>query len=360
MKLFSKYNLGSTELKNRIVMAPLTRSRAIDNVPNDMMVEYYKQRSGAGLIITEGTSPSPNGLGYPRIPGIFNQDQVDGWKKITNTVHENNSKIFIQLMHTGRVSHSENLPKGAEVVAPSAVATDGEMYTDSLGMQPYPTPREMTLEDIETAQTEYVQAAKNAIDAGFDGVEIHGANGYLVDQFINTASNKRSDKYGGSIENRCRFAIEIAKKMGEAIGFNKTAIRLSPYGAFNGMEQFDQLEETYKFLANELGKLGLVYIHIVDHSSMGAPEVTDSVKSKIQESFGNTIIASGGFDKERAEKVLNENKGDLIAFGRPFISNPDLVNNFENNLPLVDPDSDTFYTPGEKGYTDYALSDKTT
>ena len=360
MKLFSKYNLGSTELKNRIVMAPLTRSRAIDNVPNDMMVEYYKQRSGAGLIITEGTSPSPNGLGYPRIPGIFNQDQVDGWKKITNTVHENNSKIFIQLMHTGRVSHTENLPKGAEVVAPSAVATDGEMYTDSLGMQPYPTPREMTLEDIETAQTEYVQAAKNAIDAGFDGVEIHGANGYLVDQFINTASNKRSDKYGGSIENRCRFAIEIAKKMGEAIGFNKTAIRLSPYGAFNGMEQFDQLEETYKFLANELGKLGLVYIHIVDHSSMGAPEVTDSVKSKIQESFGNTIIASGGFDKERAEKVLNENKGDLIAFGRPFISNPDLVNNFENNLPLVDPDSDTFYTPGEKGYTDYALSDKTT
>ena len=360
MKLFSKYNLGSTELKNRIVMAPLTRSRAIDNVPNDMMVEYYKQRSGAGLIITEGTSPSPNGLGYPRIPGIFNQDQVDGWKKITNIVHENNSKIFIQLMHTGRVSHSENLPKGAEVVAPSAVATDGEMYTDSLGMQPYPTPREMTLEDIETAQTEYVQAAKNAIDAGFDGVEIHGANGYLVDQFINTASNKRSDKYGGSIENRCRFAIEIAKKMGEAIGFNKTAIRLSPYGAFNGMEQFDQLEETYKFLANELGKLGLVYIHIVDHSSMGAPEVTDSVKSKIQESFGNTIIASGGFDKERAEKVLNENKGDLIAFGRPFISNPNLVNNFENNLPLVDPDSDTFYTPGEKGYTDYALSDKTT
>ena len=359
MKLFSKYNLGSTELKNRIVMAPLTRSRAIDNVPNDMMVEYYKQRSGAGLIITEGTSPSPNGLGYPRIPGIFNQDQVDGWKKITNTVHENNSKIFIQLMHTGRVSHSENLPKGAEVVAPSAVATDGEMYTDSLGMQPYPTPREMTLEDIETAQTEYVQAAKNAIEAGFDGVEIHGANGYLVDQFINTASNKRSDKYGGSIENRSRFAIETAKKMGEAIGFDRTAIRLSPYGAFNGMEQFKDIEETYSYLSAELGKLGLTYIHIVDHSSFGAPEVTDSVKLKIQNAFGGTIIASGGFDKQRAEKTLNENKGDLIAFGRPFISNPDLVYKFENNLPLTDPDYDTFYTPGEKGYTDYPLVEKT-
>lgn len=359
MKLLTEYMLGKIKLKNRVVMAPLTRSRAINNIPNDLMVQYYKQRSGAGLIITEGTSPSPNGLGYPRIPGIFNQVQVEGWKKITNAVHENNSKIFIQLMHTGRVSHSENLPKGAEVVAPSAVATDGEMYTDTLGMQPYPTPREMTLEDIETAQNEYVQAAKNAIDAGFDGVEIHGANGYLVDQFINTASNKRSDKYGGSIENRCRFAIETAKKIGEAIGFDRTAIRLSPYGAFNGMEQFNDIEETYSYLSAELGKLGLTYIHIVDHSSMGAPEVTESVKSKIRNVFGGTIIASGGFDKERAETVLNENKGDLIAFGRLFISNPDLVNRLKNNFKLADPDYDTFYTPGEKGYTDYPMSDKT-
>jgi N-ethylmaleimide reductase len=356
MKLLREYLLGGIKLKNRVVMAPMTRSRAIDNIPNEIMVEYYKQRSGAGLIITEGTSPSPNGLGYPRIPGIFNQDQVEGWRKITNTVHENNSKIFVQLMHTGRVSHPENLPKDAEVLAPSAIATDGEMYTDSLGMQPYPTPREMTLEDIETAQNEYVQAAKNAIDAGFDGVEIHGANGYLVDQFINTASNKRSDKYGGSIENRSRFAIETAKKMGEVIGFDRTAIRLSPYGAFNGMEQFDHLEETYEFLANELGKLGIAYIHIVDHSSMGAPEVTDSVKSKIQKSYGKTIIASGGFSKERAETILNANKGDLIAFGRPFISNPDLVDRFKNNLPLAEPDYDTFYTPGEKGYTNYPFS----
>jgi N-ethylmaleimide reductase len=270
-------------------------------------------------------------------------------------VHENDGKIFIQLMHTGRVSHPENMPEGAEVIAPSAVATTGEMYTDSKGMQPYPTPREMSLEDIEKVQDEYVKAAKNAVESGFDGIEIHGANGYLVDQFINTASNKRSDNYGGSIENRNRFAIEVAQKIGKAIGFERTGIRLSPYGAFNGMEHFDQLEETYELLATELGKLGLAYIHIVDHSSMGAPEVTDSVKLKIQNAFGRTIIASGGLDKIKAEKILTDNKADLVAFGRPFIANPDLVYRLENDLKLNEPDVNTFYTPGEKGYIDYSI-----
>lgn len=356
MKLLSEYTLEDIKLKNRVVMAPMTRSRAIDNIPNELMAEYYNQRSGAGLIITEGTSPSPNGLGYARIPGIYNEAQVLGWKKITDSVHKNNGKIFIQLMHTGRVSHPENMPKDSQVLAPSAIALEGEMYTDQKGMQPYPTPKEMTYEDIEQAQAEHVKAAKNAIEAGFDGVELHGANGYLIDQFINPASNKRTDIYGGSIENRTRFAIETAKKVSEAIGADKTAIRLSPYGAVNGMEQFDDLEETYEFLAQKLGELGITYIHIVDHSSMGSPEVSETVKSKIQKSFGKTIIASGGFDKERGESVLNENKGDLIAFGRPFISNPDLVNKFEKNLELVDPNYDTFYTPGEKGYTDYPIA----
>ncbi len=356
MKLLTEYTLGDIKLKNRVVMAPMTRSRATDNIPNDIMVEYYKLRAGAGLIITEGVSPSPNGLGYPRIPGIYNKEQVDGWKKVTDSVHKNNGKIFIQLMHTGRVSHPENMPKDSEVIAPSAIALEGEMFTDQKGMQPYPIPREMTLKDIENAQAEYVQASKNAIESGFDGVELHGANGYLIDQFINTASNKRTDIYGGSIENRSRFAIETAKKVIEAIGSDKTGIRLSPFGAFNGMEQFEDIEETYTYIATELGKLGLAYIHIVDHSSMGAPEVSETVKSKIQNSFGGTIIASGGFDKERAESVLNDNKGDLVAFGRPYISNPDLVYRFENNLPLADPDYDTFYTPGEKGYLDYPLA----
>lgn len=358
-KLFSNYNLDSIELKNRIVMAPMTRSRAINNIPNELMVEYYKQRSDAGLIITEGTAPSPNGLGYPRIPGIYSQDQIEGWKLITEVVHQKGAKIFMQLMHTGRVSHHDNMEEGTEVIAPSAVALSGEMWTDQNGMQPYPMPKEMSAQDIENTQNEYVEAAKNAIAAGFDGVELHGANGYLIDQFINTASNKRTDLYGGSLENRSRFAIEVAKKVAQVIGPERTAIRISPYGAFNDMEVFEDVENTFEHIACELGKLKLAYIHIVDHSSMGAPEVTTSVKSKIQNAFKGPIIASGGFsDKEKAENVIMEGKGDLVAFGKTFLANPDLVYRLENNVPLNPPDFETFYTPGEKGYTDYAFAER--
>jgi N-ethylmaleimide reductase len=360
MKLFSKYNLGNLELRNRIVMAPMTRSRAINNIPNDLMVEYYQQRADSGLIITEGIAPSANGLGYARIPGLYSNDQIEGWKKVTDGVHKKGGKIIAQLMHTGRVSHKDNMEDGAEVIAPSAVALEGEMYTDANGMQAYPTPKEMTLIDIEQTQDEYVQAAKNAIKSGFDGIELHGANGYIIDQFINTATNKRNDTYGGSMENRSRFAIEVAQKVAKAIGRERTGIRLSPYGAFNGMEVFDKLEETYEYLAGELGKIKLLYIHIVDHSSMGAPEVKNSVKSKIKNAFGGTIIVSGGFDQEKAEKALQENKGDLTAFGRPFIANPDLVYRMENNITLNSPDFDTFYTPGEKGYTDYPTANSQT
>jgi len=358
MKLNSKYTLGSTELKNRIVMSPMTRSRAIDNIPNDLMMEYYSQRADGGLLITEGTAPSANGLGYPRIPGIYNKAQIEGWKKVTDAVHQKGAKIFLQLMHTGRCSHPGNMETGTEILAPSPVALDGQMYTDKSGLQNYPVPKEMTLEDIGQAQREFVQAAKNAITAGFDGVEIHGANGYLVDQFINTASNKRTDEYGGSIENRSRFAIETAQQVAKAIGSEKTGIRLSPCGAFNGMELFENMEDTFQFLAEELGKIKLAYIHVVDHSAMGAPEVTDSVKSKIRNAFGGTIIASGGLDKQKAEAILTEGKGDLVAFGRPYLANPDLVYRLVNDLKLNVPDYDTFYTPGPKGYTDYPVSEQ--
>lgn len=354
MSLFKKYNLGNIELNNRTVMAPMTRSRAINNIPNDIMVKYYDQRSGAGLIITEGVAPSPNGLGYARIPGVFNQEQVDGWKKITQAVHDKDGKIFIQLMHTGRVSHPDNMPEGAEVVAPSAIALSGEMWTDQNGMQAYPVPKEMSIQDINQAKEEYVQASVNAIEAGFDGVELHGANGYLIDQFINTASNKRTDDYGGSPENRSRFVVEVATEVATAIGYERTAIRLSPNGAFNDMESFADLEDTYTYIAQKLGKLNLAFIHIVDHSSMGAPEVPFAVKEKIKNEFAGAIVASGGFtSKESAELVLEEGIGELVAFGRPFIANPDLVYRLEHDLPLNQPDFDTFYTPGEKGYTDY-------
>ncbi len=346
-------------MKNRIVMSPMTRSRAIGNIPNDLMATYYGQRATAGLIISEGVAPSANGLGYARIPGVFSQEQVEGWKKTADAVHGKGGKIFMQLMHTGRASHAANLPDGAEVVAPSPIALTGQTWTDSQGMQPYPTPKEMTAEDIQTAIAEYVAAAQNAIAAGFDGVELHGANGYLIEQFLNTASNKRTDSYGGSIENRNRFAIEVATQVVAAIGADKTAIRLSPYGVFNDIEIYEGIDEAFVALAAELGKLKLAYIHIVDHSSQGAPEVPQTIKTKIQQAFGGTIIFSGGLDKAKAEEALQNGYGDLVAFGRPFLANPDLVERLQNDIELAQPDYTKLYTPGEDGYSDYPAAVKT-
>jgi len=354
--LFGKYLLAGIELKNRVVMAPMTRSRAIDNVPNDLIAEYYRQRAGAGLIITEGTSPSPNGLGYSRIPGLFNQEHVNGWKKVTSAVHARGGKIFIQLMHTGRVSHPLNLPAGAKILAPSAVGLAGTIWTDQKQLQPYPVPAEMSIEDIEYAKDEYVNAAKLAVEAGFDGVELHAANGYLMEQFINPTANKRTDEYGGSAENRLRFVLDIAKRTAEAIGKEKTGIRVSPYGAANDMLPYEGLEETYALLAKKLGDLGIAYIHIADHSAMGAPTVSDSVKKIIKDNFKSTVILTGGYDADKAEQDLENSKGDLIGFGRPYISNPNLVEKLETGRPLNNLDMETFYTPGEKGYTDYPVN----
>ncbi len=353
MKLFSTYSLGPLTLQNRLVMAPMTRSRAIDNLPNDLMATYYGQRSGAGLIVTEGVSPSPNGLGYARIPGAFSKAQTEAWKPVADAVHQGGAAIFMQLMHTGRVGHPLNLPEGAELVAPSPIAASGEMYTDEEGPQPHPTPREMTHADIQKAIGEYVQAARNAIAAGFDGIELHGANGYLIEQFLNTASNKRTDEYGGSIAGRCRFAVEVAQAVADAIGPKRVGIRVSPYGVFNDTEIYDTLDETYAYLAGELKKTGLAYMHIVDHSAMGAPEVPRRVKEIIYDRFGGTIILSGGYDGERAESDLQAGLGHLVAFGRPFLANPDLPERIRKGAELNEPDPSTFYTPGEKGYTDY-------
>ncbi len=356
MKLFSTFRLGRIELKNRIVMAPMTRSRAIGNIPNDLMVEYYRQRSNAGLIITEGTAPTANGLGYARIPGIYSAAQIEGWTRVTKAVHEMGSKIFVQLMHTGRVAHPLNMENGTRILAPSALAVEGEMYTDQQGNQPHPVPAEMTTEDIEREQHGYVQAARNAIAAGFDGVELHGANGYLIDQFLNPASNHRTDSYGGSAENRNRFALEVAQQVAEAIGGDRLGVRLSPYGVFNGMGLFPEIAEQYANLAKGLATSGIAYIHIVDHSSMGAPIVPDEVKDAIRQAFGGTIIVSGGLTAETAEQALQDGKGELAAFARPYISNPDLVYRLQHGVELQVPDFATFYTPGEKGYTDYPVA----
>ena len=352
-KLFTSYQLGGISLKNRVVMAPMTRCRAIGNIPNDLMVKYYSQRSGAGLIITEGVAPSPNGLGYARIPGLFNEVQQTGWQKVTNAVHENGGKIFMQLMHTGRVSHPDNMPDGTRVIAPSAIAAPDTMWTDQHGAQPHPVPEAMSATDIEDTIAEYVRASELAIEAGFDGVELHGANGYMIDQFLNTASNQRTDQWGGTPQNRIRFAREVAEKVIAKIGADRVGMRISPYGAFNGMQPDPQMDETFELLAKEMNSLGLLYLHIVDHSSMGAPEVKPEIKAKIRDAMRNTIILSGGYDAARANRDLNENKGDLVAFGRPFISNPTLVKKLQSGEELTPPDYDTFYTADEKGYTDY-------
>ena len=351
--LFTPTTLGKLQLKNRIVMAPMTRSRATGNVPNELMEKYYQLRAGAGLIITEGTSPSANGLGYARIPGMFSEEQVQGWRRVNDAVHEAGGRIFVQLMHTGRVSHPANMQAGTRILAPSAIAAPGEMWTDSNGMQPHPAPVEMNEADIALTIAEYANSAKLAIQAGFDGVELHGANGYMIDQFLNTATNQRTDKWGGSVENRIRFAVEVARATVAAIGADRVGMRISPYGAFNGTVSDAKMDVMYLRLVDELNNLGLVYIHVVDHSSMGAPEVSPELKARIRANFKGKYILSGGYDAARANADLDAQRGDLVAFGRPFIANPDLVQKLQNGTAPTAPDPGTFYTPGEKGYTDY-------
>jgi N-ethylmaleimide reductase len=352
--LFEPFRLRTVQLANRLVMSPLTRSRAVhDATANALMATYYAQRAGAGLIITEGTSPSPNGLGYARIPGLFDNQHVSGWKLVTDAVHAKGGRIVVQLMHTGRVGHQANLPAGAEVLGPSAQPCPGEMWTDVQGSQPHTAPRAMTSADIAAAVGEYVQAARLAMEAGFDGVELHAANGYLLEQFLNANINRRVDGYGGTPEGRNRLVLELAAAAAQAIGAERVGIRLSPYGVFNGAGGFPGVDEQYLALAKELSALGLMYAHVLDHSALGAPAVPDGLKAGLREAFEGPFILAGGFDKAQAEQALTNGRADLIAMGRPFLANPDLVERLRQGSPLNAVDPQTFYTPGEKGYTDY-------
>lgn len=354
--LFDKFSARSLQLANHIVMAPMTRSRATpQHTPDALMAKYYGQRATAGLILTEGTSPSPNGAGYPRIPGLYDAAQVEAWRATTAAVHAEGGKIFVQLMHCGRVAHIANLPAGAEILGPGTQTCPGEMYTDTLGMQPYSIPRAMNEVDIAHVVKEYVTSARFALDAGFDGVELHGANGYLIEQFLNPLVNLRTDGYGGGIEGRNRLALEIARATIEAIGADRVGMRLSPYGALNGTGEFPEVREQYLMLAKSLAAIGLLYIHLVDHSSMGAPPVPADFKLKLRAGFDGLFILSGGFDHASAEQALRDKHGDLIAFGRSLLANPDLVERMRTDATLNTPDMTTFYTPGAKGYTDYPL-----
>ena len=352
--LFSPAPLGRITLSNRIVMAPMTRNRSLGNIPGELVATYYGQRASAGLIVSEGTSPAPDGLGYPRIPGIFSAEQIAGWQAVTAAVHAQGGHIFLQMMHTGRIGHAANLAPGAEVLAPSAVAAAGEIWTDTQGMQPHPVPRAMTEADIQRAVAAFAQGCRNAVAAGFDGVELHAANGYLLEQFLNPGSNVRTDAYGGSHQKRARFVLEVAAAAVAAIGKDCVGIRLSPHGVFNDIATFPETEEAYSHLAAEIDALGLVYLHLVDHSAMGAPAVAPATVQKMREAYRGTLILSGGYDRSRAEADLASGKGDLIAFGRPFLANPDLPARLASGAPLASPDMSAFYTPGEKGYTDYS------
>jgi N-ethylmaleimide reductase len=359
--LFTSHLLGAIALSNRVAMAPMTRSRAINNLPNSIMAKYYGQRATAGLIITEGVSPSPNGLGYARIPGIYSHEQVNAWKQVTEAVHDKGGKIFVQLMHTGRVSHGDNLPEGGRVFAPSAIQASGKMWTDGKGLQDLPVPQALSTDQLKETKKEFVTAAKNAIEAGFDGVEIHAANGYLLEQFLSPYSNQRTDNYGGNVENRARFVLEVASEVSDAIGKERTGIRISPYGVYNDMPHYREIDATYVLLATELNQLGISYVHLLDHSADGAPEVPTRVKESVRKIFQNTIILTGGYNLEKAEQHLSVHLADVVAFGKPFITNPDLVQRFKKNLPLnIRLDASTLYTPGEKGFTDYPVFEEET
>jgi N-ethylmaleimide reductase len=353
-QLFSPTKLGRLTLKNRIAMAPMTRTRANhDHVPKEVMAEYYAQRASAGLLIAEATASAANGAGYARMPGIYTPEQIRAWKKVTSAVHREDGKIFLQIVHTGRISHASNLDPKARVVAPSAVRAPGEVYTDAHGMQPFSVPLEMTLSDVENAIREFVDAAKNAIEAGFDGVEIHGANGYLIEQFIRPNSNRRTDRFGGPIENRARFLLEVVERTGNAIGFDRVGVRISPRGTFNDMAIYPEIDADYRYIAEKLSELRVIYLHVLDHSATGVNELSAEVRDGLRKTFQGTYIAAGGYDASTAQTEIASEYAQLVAIGRPFIANPDLVERYRAGLPLNEADGATIYGVDEKGYSDY-------
>ena len=356
-KLLTPFIKGKFELKNHLVMAPMTRSRAIDNLPNSLMAAYYGQRTGAGLIVTEGTAPAPEALSYPRIPGIFSQQQVEAWKPVTDIVHQGGSKFFLQLMHTGRIGHTDNLPKGLNLVSASDIKATGQIFTDTKGLQDFSAPVPLSKDGIQKVIEGFVHASKNAIEAGFDGVEIHGANGYLLEQFMNPNVNNRTDEYGGSMENRSRLTIEVVQAIADAIGKEKTGIRFSPFSKLGDLALYDEEEtnSTYKWLAQNLDELQIAYIHV----AVNAP-IPEKTFVGIRENFSGTIILSNGLTPETGEQALHAGFADLVAFGRSFLSNPDFVERIITKAELNPVDYANLYTTGSAGYTDYPVMNSLT
>jgi N-ethylmaleimide reductase len=351
--LFSPYQMGPFRLKNRIVMAPLTRSRAeARNVPSPMAVAYYGSRAGAALIITEATQVSAGAQGYVSTPGIYSSEQIEAWKKVTDAVHKDGGVIFMQLWHVGRISHPDF--RGGELpVAPSAIGPRGLSTFTPEGMKPIPTPRALELDEIPGIVDEFRQAAKNAQAAGFDGVEVHGANGYLLDQFLQDCTNQRTDRYGGSVENRARLLLEVVDAVVGVVGRERVGVRLSPGGTFNDMLDCNP-EEIFDHVVKRLGERKIVYLHLIEPAqNSGEHPVPDLSARHFRPLWPATLIVAGGYTLERARQVIKEGLADLVAFGQLFLANPDLPARFERSAPLNKPDPATFYTGGAKGYIDY-------
>ncbi len=349
--LHTPIKLGVLHLPNRIIMAPLTRMRAPNSIPTDLMATYYSQRASAGLIISEATPISPQGVGYPATPGIWNQQQVEAWQKITVAVHEQNGRMVLQLWHVGRISHPD-FHDGDLPVAPSALAPKGNAITPT-GMKPFVTPRALATDEIPGIIENYRQAAKNALAAGFDGVEIHSANGYLLDQFLRDGSNQRTDQYGGSLENRVRLLLEVSAAVIDVCGAERVGIRLSPSGTFNDMADSNP-EAIFGYLLTELNRFNLAYLHIVDALDGDIQHGAKVIKlAVLRKAYQGKLIVCGGYDQARAEKTLADNMADAVAFGQLYIANPDLLERFLQHAPLNVPDPNTFYGGDERGYTDY-------
>ncbi len=346
-ELFSPYSLGDLQLENRMVMAPMTRSRAVDgNVPNPNAALYYVQRASAGLIVTEATQVSPQGVGYIRTPGIHSPGQVAGWKRVTEAVHQAGGKIFLQLWHVGRVSHPD-FHNGELPVAPSAITPVGETYTPQ-GPKKLVQPRALETRELPGIVEQFVTGAQNAKAAGFDGVEIHGANGYLLDQFTRDGANVRTDAYGGSIANRVRLPLEVTEAVISVWGAGRVGYRVSPNSAFNDMKD-SHPQATFTHLAGELDRLGIGYLHAVDPYADGAKRISPLLRDR----FSGTYVVNGGFDAAAARAVIAKGEADLVAFGVPFLANPDLPHRYQTGTALNKPDPSTFYTGEDRGYIDY-------
>lgn len=351
-QIFEPYDLGPLTLANRIVMAPLTRNRAAAGlVPGPHAAEYYAQRATAGLIIAEATQISPQGQGYQDTPGIYTPDQIAGWRVVTNAVHAKGGRIFLQLWHVGRVSHVDLQPGGAAPVAPSAIQAAAKTFVNNTFVDTS-MPRALNLEEIPGIVADFRQAAANAIAAGFDGVEIHGANGYLLDQFAKDGANHRTDAYGGSVENRARLMLEVATAVAAEIGVERTGIRISPVSPANGVSSSDP-QAQFDYIVDHLSKLGLVYLHVVEGATGGPRDVAPFDFAGLRRRFSGTYIANNGYDMDLANAQLAAGEADLFAFGRPFIANPDLVARLQSGAALNEINSATIYGGGAKGYTDY-------